>query len=99
MQIMFVEEAGTMEMTRWETLVGKGTVIGVAVGAEPTGEATEGVGLVDIPVSLRGLEIFGNFRTKVQARGATRTPLAQGRGATRILRAGRLPRIVAEWSR
>ena len=97
MQIILVEEAGTMEMTRWEMLVGKGTVIGAAVGAEPTGEATEGVGLVDLPVSLRGLEIFGNFRTKGQARGATRTtPLAQGRGATRIPLVGRLPRIVAE---
>ena len=77
MQIRIVEGAGTMEIIRWGTLDGKGTVIGAAVGAEPTVEATEGVGLVDLPGSLRGLEIFGNFQTRAQARGATRTPLAE----------------------
>ena len=70
MSITIVEEAGLMEMG------GKEAGIGAAVGAEPIGEATEGVGLVDLPVLMRGLENFRDFRTTVQAREATRTPLA-----------------------
>ena len=98
MLITIVEGAGAMEMRRWGMLGGKGTGSGAAVGAEPIGEATEVVALVDLP-ALIGLEIFGNFQTMVPARGATHTPLAQGREATRILRVGRSPRIVAELSR
>ena len=59
----------------------------VVVGAEPIGEATEDVGLVELP-ALKGQEIFENFRRMAQARGATHTPLA-----------GQLPHTVAELSR
>ena len=78
------EGAGIMEMIVLGMGVGKEGVvedrleveIEAAVGAEPTVEATEDVGSVDL-LGLIGLEIFGNFQRMAQARGATRTPLAE----------------------
>ena len=78
------EGGGIMEMIALGMGAGKEGVveaqpeveIEAAVGAEPTVEATEDAGPVDL-LGLRGLEIFGNFQTMAQARGATRTPLAE----------------------
>ena len=89
------EGGGIMEMIVLGMGAGKEDVgeerleveIEAAVGAEPTVEATEDAGPVNL-LELRGLEIFGNFQTRAQARGATRTPLAE-----------LSPHTVAGWSR
>lgn len=95
MRITVGEGTGTMEAIVLEMLVGvedagedhRDAEIVVVVGAEPIGEATEDVGLVELPTP-KGQEIFENFRRMAQARGATHTPLA-----------GLLPPTVAELSR
>jgi hypothetical protein len=82
---IIVEGTGISQAIGLGMLVGKES--GVAVGAEPTVGAMEDVGPVELP-ALKGLEIFENFQTMVQARGATHTP-----------RAGRSPPTVVESSR